>query len=268
MTPEAALRRARPAWRGARIERGLHVAPLKTSHLVRRGTARYVMRIDTAPHAPLGLDRAREFAILGLAARAGIAPEPIALVPGACAVLVTRYVPGRAWGREELSTPACLTRLAALLRVLHALPVEAGAGPALDLAAVGGRYARLAGSAAARRLAERARRAQARAGLGEGPAVLCHHDPIGANVVGRRSPRLIDWEYAAPGDPLLDLAVVIGHERLPLRLARHFLGAYYGDPRAVPWPRVRAAVAYYGVLERLWRLALAGAARPAICQWD
>ena len=42
------------------------------------------------------------------------------------------------------------------------------------------------------------------------PACIVHGDLSHANVIGTGPPRLIDWEYAAVGDPLADLACLAG----------------------------------------------------------
>ena len=258
MTPGQALRRLGAGMRGARVIRTLHVAPLKTSYLVEKNAQRFVLRVDEPGARAMGLDRAAEFANLHLAWRAGVAPEPIALRGGAQPVLLMRYAPGRAWTAADLRRPPGrndrLEELAALLRSVHAVP---GSGRPLDLEKALAGYAHRAGGPAAQRLLHQARRVLARSGLGQGEPVLCHHDPIAANVVGIRHRVLIDWEYAARGDPLFDLAVVIRHHRLPARLAARFAVAYFGRRDRVPWERLQGAMRVYDYVLHLWLLAMA-----------
>ncbi len=256
MTPGQVLRRMGPAMRGARLVRRLQVTPLKTSYLVEKDAQRFVLRVDEPAACALGLDREAEFANLQLAWRAGLAPEPVALRCGAQAVLLTRYVPGRAWETADLREPARLQRLAGLLRRLHALP---GVGPVLDLEQALAHYARLAGGRTARQFARQAGRLLVRSGLGQGRPVFCHHDPTAANIVGFRRTLLIDWEYSARGEPLFDLAVVARHHRLPARLAERFAVAYFGSREQVPWERLQSAGQLYAHVQRLWLLAMATA---------
>jgi thiamine kinase len=249
MTPEQALRCTGRFARGARILRTLHVAPVKTSYLVERGGERFVMRVDCPLASRLGLDRAAEFEVLRHAWRAGLAPEPITLGRGVPAVLVLRYARGRAWRATDLREPANLHRLAGLLRRLHQARLP---GPRLNLDAALGRYADMIGTAESRALAASAAQILRHSLGGDGAMCLCHHDPIPANVVGFRQTRLIDWEYAAIGDPLFDLAVVTRHHALPDGAVAAFAAAYFGGPGQVPWARLNAARSLYDHVLCLW----------------
>lgn len=254
MTPEAALRRAGARLRGARLLRRLHAGPLKSSWLAGRGAERYVLRIDEPLAARFTPDRRAEFAAWSAAAALGLAPEPLLLLPGPPAVLVTRHAPGSAWRPAELAMPGRIEALAGLLRRLHQARLP---GRPLDLEASLAAYARRAGSRRALGLARAAQRLMAR--CFEGPPTLCHHDPIAGNVVGLRRPLLIDWEYAALGDPLFDLAVVSRHHGLPRVLEQRLLAAYFGGPGRVPRARFQAQRRLYDHVLCLWLLALADA---------
>ena len=261
MSPEDALRSFGRGWRQARVLRRLQATPQKASYLVARAGARYVLRLDRLPVSAIGLDRAAEFAILNAAAAAGVAPRPVALRDGA---LLLAYVPGRAWTAQELRDPQRLHGLGRLLRRVHA--VQAPAAPRLDLARRIATYARLAGGRGARKRAASARDLIAAGGIGEGRTVLCHNDPIAANIVGTRPARLIDWEYAAIGDPLFDLAVVIGHHRLGRWAAATLAASYFNGLGAVPQDRLRTACAVYQQVEQLWREALIATGRLTVTQ--
>ncbi len=263
MNAEQALRAAGPLLRGAQLVACLHATPLKVSYLAARGAERFVVRLDLVPARRLGLDRAREFACQRAAWAAGLAPEPLLLRTGARTLYVTRYAPGRAWAAADLADPRRLATLAGLLRRLHALPAT---GRRADLGAAVDRYARLAGTRAARSQAAAAHRLLAAAGLGEGAAVPCHRDATAGNIVGLRSTVLIDWEYSAPSHPLFDLAVVTAHHGLGQAAREHFWTAYLGAGQAVPRRRLAAAVRFYDLLAGLWQGAVAtpgpGAFRP------
>jgi thiamine kinase len=205
MTPDAALRRTGQFAARARVLRTLRVTPIRGTWLVARGRERFVLHVDGPLAAPLGLDRRAEFRLQALAAEAGIAPGPVLLRAAAPAVLVTRWASGSAWEAQQFASARGLAHLAALLRELHS--IELPPGTRGDLGARADRYARILGTAAARRLAREVRALEAQS-RHPGGLRLCHRDPLPANVVGRRAVRLIDWEYAGPGDPSFDIAAV------------------------------------------------------------
>lgn len=260
MIPAQALARLGAAARGLRVTRRLHRAITKESYLAERRGERFVLRIDGPGALHLGLDRRAEAKILNVVHTAGVGPELVAASFRAPAVLLLRYLPGRVWTRADLSDRRRLAQLAEVLRCVHAIRVP---GPPLDLDAVGERYQRLASgrSDASRDRSSMGERRQSRMPIGAGvpPATsvsLCHHDPIAANIIGLRAPRLIDWEYAAGGDPLFDLAAVIGHNRLPPSAAQYFLTAYYGSAAAVPRRALAEQGRRYARIVRLWEQAL------------
>jgi thiamine kinase len=262
--PRAALRSLGAAARGLRIERRLHVAPGKRSYLAARRSERFVLRVDEPDAPDLGLDRGTEARVLRAVGAAGVGPALVACRLQAPAVFLLRYAPGRAWTAADLDDPRRLAQFAALLREVHAVPT-AGLRR-LDLAAAAARYARLAtrqsrlnrsgvGATPVATLAAQVRALLAEARDPAAPLALCHNDPIAANLVGLRRPLLIDWEYAAVGDPLFDLAVIVEHHRLRARSARCLLAEYFGGTTAIPATRLALFRAIYRRILRLWQLA-------------
>jgi aminoglycoside phosphotransferase (APT) family kinase protein len=150
----------------------------------------------------LGLDRALEYRLLGQLAPLALAPAPLAVDP-ARGLLLRAWVPGPTWADGR--GPSLEQAAAALARV-HAVTLPPGEVPVRDWAGTIARYAALAGPAGA------ATAARARAALDQLPpsdpaaAVLCHHDPLPANVLGAGV--FLDWEYALAGNPLFDVAVL------------------------------------------------------------
>lgn len=256
MTPGAALRRAGARLRGARILCRLHAGPVKTVWLLGRGDERWVMRVDEPPAAGFAPDRGIEFEVWQAAAAAGLAPQPLWLHRGPPAVLVAQHAAGRAWRAADLALPGRLEALAALLRRVHQARLP---GPPLDLGRAMAAHARRIGTPRARELARSARLWLDRAGS-PGPPVLCHNDPIAANVVGLRRTVLIDWEYAARGDPLFDLAVIAQHHALPGAQVARLAAAYHGGVGQVPQARLAANRVLYDHVLWLWLMALAVAA--------
>lgn len=253
MNPEQALKLTGGFARGASIRRRLHASPVKSSYVLERGSERYVMRVDEPLARHLGLDRVAEFAVLNAAWRAGIGPEPIQLIAVRPAILVTRFVPGEAWRPEDLADRARSRRLAELLRRLHEARLP---GPSLNLEQACARYATRIGSPESGALAAQAATLLRSCNAEVAQHCLCHNDPIPANLVGLRRSVLIDWEYAAVGDPLFDLAVAVQHHRLPVRAVRHLAACYFGGADRVPWERLERYRALYDIVRKLWTLAV------------
>lgn len=217
-----------PAWlAGAVPLRRLGAGPVSDSWRLRTRERDVWLRRDRPVASALGLDREREARVLRVASGAGLAPQPLFVDPSR-GVLVSAWV-GRAGGLPESEgAEASLDwrELGALLRRVHGLPVEDVA--ALDLPAVAGRYARVAGTreafALARRIGERAPALFASA-----PPRLCHNDAHLGNVLAGPPSLLFDWEYAAAGPPLFDLAAVAGFHALDESAIGDLLGGWAGN---------------------------------------
>lgn len=69
---------------------------------------------------------------------------------------------------------------------------------------------------------------------GPGEAALCHRDPTAPNLLETPTGelKLLDWEYAGPGDPLYDLAVIIEHHALDDAAADTLLKAWAAGARS------------------------------------
>lgn len=188
----------------------------------------YVVRIGGANTALLGVDRAREHAAAVIAAQLGVGAEVI-LADVAQDILVTRFIAGRTLTVETAHTPDVLLKLARALRRVHDGPAFSGtfspAGAAQDMLDLA-----------------RARGVTLPDGLGGAMGALtaigqalgrsqdlrpCHNDLLAANFIddGERI-WLIDWEYAAMGDPYFDLGnlavnLELNHAQHPALLAAY-----------------------------------------------
>mmetsp|Transcript_16909 Transcript_16909/g.53102 ORF Transcript_16909/g.53102 Transcript_16909/m.53102 type:complete len:325 (-) Transcript_16909:16-990(-) len=214
---------------------------------------RYFVRIG-ADLPFYGISRARERAAAAAAAAAGVAPEVWFSSPPDA--LVVRFVDGRALTEEDVHRAAAAGRgdpileaIVGAVRRLHAAPVppelegllaEAGGAPgwggphlakwlryAEDL-----EYSRLPILDGVRELVARLE-AMAKAGLPEAsPLRFCHFDLLSDNFVllnGSSEILLVDFEYSAPGQPLMDLAVLaMGCSLLPGE-EQNLLSCYLGD---------------------------------------
>lgn len=242
-----------PALAGVSVRQPLPGGLASESWLVGDRGKLMVVRVDTPLAGKLKLDRCAELEVLETVSAAGIGPDLIWADPAA-GLLVTGYIPEPVWTEKNVHDPARLQNLAVTLQRLHDLPA---AGPGFDPARAARTYATTIGGAGALRLAEKTA-VLCRQLLTPGHRrAVCHNDLVYMNIVGSHPVRLIDWEYAAAGDPLFDLAVVVRHHRLTARIAGDFLRAYMGPPDAETSERFDAFCQLYDLLAELWYLAVA-----------
>jgi len=175
------------------------------------------VRLGGANAADLGVDRQSECRLLALTADAGLSP-PIVVCDPDRDLLVTRFVAGGPWRRQDVHEPHNLRLLGGMLRRLHALPVPAGVAEV----SFERQARRLEAQLEPRGVADRSVREIADLAfeaLAAGPPRLapCHNDLHHLNVLddGERL-WLVDWEYGGCGDPLFDLAsFACQHESTP-----------------------------------------------------
>ncbi len=254
MNPQGLLARI-PQLRDLKIVRRLSGGDWNRSWLAARGGERLVVRWDTPAAPALGLDRKGEIRVLRSVQGCGLGPK-LVFSDIRLGVLVTRWQAGRACAPDMMRNPQLLRGLGAVLRRLHeSVAAPAGMAP-LNLARAVDRYALIIGTVRARATARGARRILRAAAGNTRPAALCHNDPVAPNVLCGRTMSLIDWEFASPGDPLLDLAVVIGHHGLGAGRAQTLLAAARG--RAHPSDRraLGHLVNCYASVRLLWEGAV------------
>jgi aminoglycoside phosphotransferase (APT) family kinase protein len=131
-----------PGMAGARVLRPLADGPTNVSYLVVHAGERFVLRLDTAETAALGLNRQNERTVCAAVAAAGLGPAYSHFV-SAAGVCLRPFVAGRSLDRADLADRAILRRLATVLRSLHGL--AAVGAPFAPLAAVR-RYAEQLGT--------------------------------------------------------------------------------------------------------------------------
>ncbi len=228
--------------------------------LAARGDEELIVRFDTPAVRRLGLDRAAEAGVLRSIQGRGLGPEPVFSDPRR-GLLVTRRLPGRSCTPSGLRDQRFLRHLGAVIRRLHETVLPPPNIAPLDLARSADHYASLVGSVGARTAAREACRSlNAAAGNGRKP-VLCHNDPVAQNILRGPALRLIDWEFAAPGDPLFDLAVVIGHHDLDIGQSRTLLGAARGRVHPSDWRGLMHLVDGYRSVRSLWEAAVRAVAQ-------
>jgi len=216
-----------------------------------------VIRMPGKDTDQLGIDRGAERRANECAARLGVAPEVVAvLTDPPC--LVTRFVAGRELGPEELRAPAALAQVAAALRAVH------GSGERVGVDFNGFRIVETYAERTSARgaavppdyEAAHATAARIEAALAGviGPPVLCHNDLLPANFLASDAGiRLIDWEYAAMGDPYFDLGNFAVNNGLGAAEEEAFLTAYLGEaPGANRLARLRLMRFMSDFREAMW----------------
>lgn len=252
--PEALLQRV-PLWRGANSVacRALPGGHSNESWLVVADGQAAVLRRDRRRVPAPVVDRRRELAVLRAAAAAGLGPE-VLYADTEDGILVTRYLDGVTLDATQIANPGTLTEIAALLRRVHQLPDP---GAYYTLAEAGQLYLGAIRSPALRR-----RGVELVEELTALPAVppagrrLCHMDPVAGNLIRTADGlRLVDWEFAVAGDPLFDLAAVIGYHDLGRAGALHLLRAWSGRVSPRRRQRLAALMRAHDALHWLWLAA-------------
>jgi thiamine kinase-like enzyme len=222
--------------------------PASNSYLLENKNRKLVLRIDKPLAATIGLDRQSEAEILAVVHKEGLGPEPICANPSR-GWLLTGYIEGAVWDSRDIAKGSNLTRLGKLFKHLHVLPLAGNEFRVVDWA---GHYSVQLGTLAARNLADRIRGLNQQLKQQAGSPVLCHNDPIAANIIDSGALSFIDWEYAGIGDAFFDLAVVVAHHDLNETAIRQLLAAYLGDVTPDHHHRLRQACELYDCLNMLW----------------
>lgn len=247
-----------PAMAGVRVSRHLAGGVCSDKWLLEANGSKYVLRHDGVAAQTLGLDRHSELGLLRTLASAGFVRAPV-WADAEAGLLLLAYETGAVWQVQDFHRPERLTALGQSLQRLHSLPVS---GPVLDLRARLRHYAGLANCPEANILQKATLRLLDELDYCAEPLAICHNDAVVGNILGKNPLQLIDWEYAAAGNPRFELAVVAGHHELNEGAVAHLLGAYNSDVKQmvitlselVSWRRVYAGV------RNLWLLAAANLA--------
>lgn len=245
----------------------------RTNHnfIVDSGGLRAFVRVG-ADLPFFGVSRAREQAAARAAHAAGVAPKVLHTEPPD--ILVVDFVPGRALAEADMHEAAAsgadsplLAQVTDVVRRLHACPVpeellalqeEAGpsgwGGPHLA------KWLRYAESEGYSRLplldGLRGLITQLEGAAGPtGPPMFCHFDLLADNFVLQQGGAvlLVDFEYTAPGQPLMDLAVLAMGCDLSPEGARNLLSSYLGrEASEADVRQFRALLVLAAVRETFW----------------
>jgi thiamine kinase-like enzyme len=219
----------------------------------------WVVRIGAGRDAALAIDRRGELVALGAAGPAGLAP---AIVHGDAArgVCVLQYRRGATWTRDQARDADGLRRIGQRIGELHALPVPS-ALPVLDVATTLEQYlaAPPTGGGPIPRAVLAARVRDALASYSPAARAFCHHDLHHMNVVDDGTLTFVDWEYAAAGDPWLDVAAWASYHDLDIDARRALVIAYDrgsvardAESLAAACTTLDRACAVFDCLDALW----------------
>jgi len=183
------------------------------------------------------LDLATEARAMSAAAAADLAPAVIAVDVDAGLLLTDCRA--MSWTPELVRQPIAIKVIARLLQKLHRLDVDLPVY-AVDhftstyLSALA-RSATHAPSAEEQKWADELTRLGRHFDSSYEPTAFCHNDLVAANILtDGAAARLIDFEYAGRGTPLLDLASLAAMNDFAETQKRQLLSEYYGTAAAAP----------------------------------
>jgi thiamine kinase-like enzyme len=239
---------------GASVER-LAGGGSNRTYRVTSASGDWVVRLAGSEDAAFGINRVAERQVYAAAARAGFAPALLHAEPER-GLLVTAYAAGRAVSREELRGADGLRALGTRLRELHALPPPRGVRR-LDVHEVLAHYLELRdvppGPMPREDLAARLRWSLAT--YRQTAVAFCHNDLHWRNLIAAERLWFVDWEYGGVGDPLFELAAVVGYHDLDAGQRELLLSAHGGAFKPL---HVEQMCLVFDCLHALWLDAARG----------
>ncbi len=215
---------------------------------------RFVLRLNAPNSEAMALDRNHECEVLSAAETAGIGPDVVRCLPDQ-GLLVTRWIEGRRWSLTDIGKSQNIARLAARLRDIHALPAT---GKPFDPVASMQTYARIiqvAGISLPPQAHSLRERVESLGPDNIRATHLCHNDIVHTNIIDGGRLRVVDWEYAAMGDPMFDLATVTRYHRFSRAQTDKLLTSYGGDVSRSQRARFEDMQMVFDALHLFWLLA-------------
>jgi thiamine kinase-like enzyme len=218
-----------------------------------------VLRLGGENTQLLGIDRELEHTVTAWAAQAGLGAELICCEPSQD-LLVTRFITGKTLTSSDAADPEVLRELAALLRLLHQGPALPGSFSPFQVARTYHQSAVDRGVDFPESLPEVWRRMELlELSLQGGAVCCCHNDLLGANFIhDGQGWRLLDWEYAAMGDPFFDLGNFAVNQGLDEEGCRILLREYFGEFRPADGERLQKMRLASDLREAFWGFLQSG----------
>jgi thiamine kinase-like enzyme len=230
------------------------------SYRVELGGEAFVLRVGGSESRQLGVDRAREEAAARMAAGVGVGSEVVYADPAAD-ILVTRFINGAGVSARAAREPRMLKRIAAAIRRIHDGPAIPGHFSPFQVVRAYHDRARHRGVAFPPAAGEAL---VLMAGVEEalGPPARpcpCHNDLLAANFIDDgQTIRIIDWEYAAMGDPYFDLGNFAVNQSLSQMGAKLLLEFYGGAVRPADLDRLHLMCLASDLREAFWGFLQSG----------
>lgn len=247
---------ALPCWQGSITASPLAGGLSNESWKVTSGAGSHVVRFG-ADYPVHHVSRVHETMVAKAAHAAGFAPAVSYAAPG---VMVSAFIAGKTW--EPADVRANAARVGELLRRFHTLMPAHVSGPAAMFWPfhVVRDYARTLREGDSPFLLELPRLLALSSAFEAAqqplPVVFGHHDLLPANFLDDGEKLwLIDFEYAAFGTPLFDLAGAAAHAGMTDDEARAMLTAYFGSsPEPARWHAFAAMQGAALVREAMWAM--------------
>ena len=220
-----------------------------------------VLRLGGNETQFLGIDRKNEYECSLLAAKVGVAPEPVAFLEPEGYILA-RFISGKGIPAEEIGTAENIRLVVESMKAYHALEFFPGSFSPFRVAE---EYARTARSFNVQlpknidRHLEKSReieRAMYRLPLQPRP---CHNDLLNGNFIddGTRI-RILDWEYAGMGDIFFDLGNFAVQHDFNDAQDEMLLQAYFGQPTDSQRAHQKLMKIMSDLREAMWSLVQMG----------
>lgn len=194
------------------------------------GKDSFVLRKGGKGAGLLGINRKNEHQISAIAARLGIGAPIIYSLPHRN-LQVTRFILGKTMSPRSAASPRMLKRIVQSIKRVHNGPKFPGVFSPFETVRA---YHRLAAKhkVSFPPILKKALALMDQIEEAVGPATRlrpCHNDLLAGNLIddGRRV-RIIDWEYAAMGDPFFDLGNFAVNQQLNKARCRLLLTEYFG----------------------------------------
>ena len=253
-----------PQWVDAK---GLQTTPLpggitNQNFKVEVGGEAFVLRITGENTELLGVNRENEHAASMSAGRLGIAPEVVYFIEPE-SYLVTRFIEGLHLPFEEIGQPESIRQIVETIKRIHALPP------------VGSEFCPFQFIKKATEIVRQhnvifpdnfdwitERMSEIETVILQYPFTpcMCHNDLLNANFLFNDKDRLyvLDWEYAALGDPFFDLANFSAHHEFSDEQDSLILETYFGEVMPSSLERLRLMKITSDCREAMWALIQIG----------
>lgn len=204
------------------------------------GKESFVLRKGGKGANLLGINRKNEHVISAIAARLGVGAEVVYSLPRRD-IQVTRFISGKKITPRSAASPRMIKRIVRSLKRVHDGPKFPGIFSPFETVRT---YHRLAvkHKVSFPPILRKALGLMDQIEAAVGPATRlrpCHNDLLAGNFIddGRRI-RIIDWEYAAMGDPFFDLGNFAVNQQLSKARCRLLLTEYFGEFRPENFERL------------------------------